>query len=94
MTDATAAALAAGFLAGAAAGALYFGGLWLTVSRAPRSGRPRLLLGTSLLVRLPPLIFVFFLLARWNWTAAAAGMAGLLTARRAWLAAMGRQRWT
>ena len=82
-------AIAAGFCAGAVAGLLYFGGLWLTVAAAPRSRRPHLLLGTSLVARLLPLLLAFFFLVRWDWMAAAAAMAGFLAARRFWLSAKG-----
>ena len=82
-------AIAAGFFAGAVAGLLYFGGLWLTVAAAPRSRRPHLLLGTSLAARLLPLLLVFFFLIRWDWVAAVAAMAGFLAARRFWLSAKG-----
>ena len=82
-------AVAAGFLAGIAAGLLYFGGLWLTVAAAPRSRWPHLLLGASLAVRLLPLLLLFFFLVRWDWMAAVAAMAGFLLARRFWLSAKG-----
>ena len=84
-------AIAAGSLAGVVAGLLYFGGLWLTVSAAPRSRRPHLLLGASLAARLLPLLLVFFFLVRWDWMAAVAAMAGFLAARRIWLSAKGRE---
>lgn len=42
----------AGGLAGALLGALYFGGLWLTVRRVERVRRPALWLGASYLGRL------------------------------------------
>jgi len=85
--------IAGGIVAGFGAGALYFGGLWLTSKRAVRSGRPLRLLAASALVRLAPLLLVFFLLVRWHPLAALSGMGGFLLARLLWTGVKGGRGW-
>jgi F1F0 ATPase subunit 2 len=84
--------LAWGFAAGIGLGALYFGGLWLTVSRISRSERPRLLLFASFTVRLGAVLTAFYVLLDQGWVVLIAAMAGFLTARHLWLAAKGKVR--
>lgn len=83
---------AGGFIIGIAAGALYFGGLWLTVRRIGLTRKPERRLLFSFVARMGLLLMVFYALTRWGWPAMAAAMLGLLIARQLWLATKGRPR--
>ncbi len=78
-----------GLAAGAALGALYFGGLWLTVTRVPRTRRPYLLLGGSFVARTAAVLTGFYLLLPHGWMAQAVAMVGFLVARQLWLRVKG-----
>jgi F1F0 ATPase subunit 2 len=71
---------------------LYFGGLWLTVSRISRSERPRLLFFASFAMRLGTVLTSFYVLLDQGWIVLIAAMAGFLIARHLWLAAKGKVR--
>jgi F1F0 ATPase subunit 2 len=75
--------------AGFGVGLLYFGGLWLTLTRMRRSSRPRLLLGASIVLRLAAVMAAFYGLLRVGWPVLAGGMFGFLAARTGWLLAKG-----
>ena len=86
-----------GFAAGMGIGALYFGGLWLTVSQVGRARRPYRLLAVSLVLRLAAVLAVFYILLPQGWVVLWTAMAGLLAARQLWLRAKGGRRekkWT
>lgn len=72
---------ALGIAAGFALGGLYFGGLWLTLSRAESSRHPGLLLTGSYVLRLATAAAGFGLLAVRGIVPAAAGLLGFLLAR-------------
>lgn len=72
---------AAGGVAGAALGGLYFGGLWMTLIRARSARRPGLLLVGSYALRLAIAAVGFGLLASLGILPAAAGLAGFLVVR-------------
>lgn len=74
-------AAAAGGVAGVALGGLYFGGLWIAVSRALSARRPGRLLVGSYALRLAAAAGGFGLLAALGVVPAAAGLAGFLLAR-------------
>lgn len=70
-------------LAGAAAGVLFFGGLWLTVRRARTSGRSAGFLAASFLLRAATVLAVFWL--AWEGSPARLGacLLGFVAARSA-----------
>jgi len=70
-----------GIAAGFALGGLYFGGLWLTLSRAESSRHPAFLLTGSYVLRLAVAAVGFGLLAVRGIVPAAAGLLGFLLAR-------------
>lgn len=74
-----------GFVAGLASGALYFGGLWLTVNQLPRTKRPYRLLVGSFFLRMLAVLAVFYLLLSLGWGVLIVAMLGLLLARQLWL---------
>lgn len=72
---------AAGGAAGVVLGGLYFGGLWITLTRVGSARRPGLLLVGSYALRLAVSAVGFGLLASLGIVPAAAGLAGFLVAR-------------
>ena len=74
-------AAAVGGVAGAALGGLYFGGLWITLTRARSSRRPGMLLVGSYALRLAIAAVGFGLLASLGIVPAAAGLAGFVVVR-------------
>ncbi len=74
-------AAATGGVAGVVLGGLYFGGLWITLNRAPSARRPGLLLVGSYALRLAVAAVGFGLLASLGILPAAAGLAGFLVVR-------------
>jgi F1F0 ATPase subunit 2 len=71
-----------GVVVGIAAGAVFFGGLALTVARLPGSRRPGLLMAGSLLSRLAVVGAALLLVARWLPPVGVLGVAsGLVVAR-------------
>ena len=73
--------LIAAFVAGLVLGAGFFGGLWLTVRRVPRSAHPQRLVLLSFAARLAVTVAVVVLLAAVHWQLAAAAMAGVIVLR-------------
>ena len=67
--------------AGAVAGTLYFGGLWLTVRRLPTVRRPLLLSLGSLAVRTAVTVAIIFLAARHHWLLLVTCMAAVVASR-------------
>ena len=68
-------------LAGAALGALFFGGLWWTVLRGVSSPRPALWFFSSLLLRTSIVLTGFYLIGRGNWERLVACLFGFIIAR-------------
>lgn len=62
-------------------GALFFGGLWWTVRRLPRSGHPALLVGGSLLVRGAVVLGGVWMVMGDSWERAVACLAGFTLVR-------------
>ena len=79
MNDLTGMMLAVG--AGLALGALYFGGLWLTLQRLPDSPRPALLIGGSYILRLAVTLGGLYLVMGDSWQRAAACLVGFTVTR-------------
>jgi F1F0 ATPase subunit 2 len=69
-------------LVGAALGAVYFGGLWLTLKRLPSSSHPGLLVFGSYFGRLAVCLLGFFLISLGgHWERLLVCLAGLVAAR-------------
>lgn len=68
-------------LAGGALGAVYFGGLWLTVRRLAHTRRPTLWLLSSFFVRTALTLLGFYLVLRMGWATLLACLVGFLLAR-------------
>ncbi len=75
------------FAAGAALGAGYFAGLWLTLCRLPSASSPYRLYGVSLLLRLTLLLGGFYLLAVRGYGGLLAAGVGFMVSRQLWLIA-------
>jgi F1F0 ATPase subunit 2 len=69
--------------AGLALGALFFGGLWWTVSRLAGFERPALMVVASLLLRTGIAVAGFFLVSSGHWQRLLACLAGFALARLA-----------
>jgi F1F0 ATPase subunit 2 len=67
--------------AGILLGALFFGGLWLTVRKGLRSDRPALWFMGSLIARMAIALSGFYLVSADRWDRLAACLAGFLCAR-------------
>ena len=76
-----------GFAAGLASGALYFGGLWLTVGQLAKTKRPYRLLLISFVLRMLAVLAVSYLLLFLGWGVLMMALAGLLLARQLWIRA-------
>ena len=74
-------ALAAGLVAGAVLGVVFFGGLWWTTQRLPTTPRPALLLSLSLLVRVVVLAVGLLLVAQLGGGPLLFAAVGLVVAR-------------
>jgi F1F0 ATPase subunit 2 len=74
-------------LAGAALGALFFGGLWWTVRRGASAGCPALWFLASGLLRMSLVVGGFYLIGGGRWPRLAAALVGFIVARLAvlWL---------
>ncbi len=79
LTNATVLVLAV--LAGAALGALFFGGLWYTARRGAASASPALWFFGSLLLRMAITLPGFYLVAGGRWERMLACLLGFLVAR-------------
>jgi F1F0 ATPase subunit 2 len=79
MTEALSLVLA--LVTGVSLGALFFGGLWWTVSRIGSSKRPALLIFGSLLVRTSTALGGFYLIARGHWERLLVCLLGFVLAR-------------
>jgi F1F0 ATPase subunit 2 len=79
MTEVLAPALA--WLWGCALGAIFFGGLWLTVNKGLVSNQPALWFLGSLILRMGVVLVGFYFVADGNWERLLASLVGFLTAR-------------
>ncbi|MRR56520.1 MAG: ATP synthase subunit I [Deltaproteobacteria bacterium] len=68
-------------VAGLALGLFYFGGLWLTVRKIPRSGNPGILILGSFVVRLLVTLCGMYLVMDGKWELLVACLAGFLLMR-------------
>jgi F1F0 ATPase subunit 2 len=66
---------------GAVLGALYFGGLWLTIRQLPRLSHPMLWLLISTLTRLGLVLAAFYLVSQGQWQRLLACLAGFVAMR-------------
>ncbi len=69
------------FAAGLLLGLFYFGGLWLTVQRLPRSEHPGMLTLVSLIIRLGVTLAGFYLVMAGRWERLLVCLAGFLLVR-------------
>jgi F1F0 ATPase subunit 2 len=69
--------------AGMVLGAVFFGGLWWTVSRSLTAGVPAVWFGLSALVRMAVVVSGLYCFARLGWPNLIACLCGLLVARGA-----------
>lgn len=69
------------FLAGLAMGALFFGGLWITVKKSMTSKYTAMLFLLSFLVRMALVISGFYYLAQFGWPIMFVALTGFLAAR-------------
>lgn len=85
--------IAMAFLAGIALGALYFGGLWLTVQRLRIVRRPGTLLLVSFAVRSVLVLAGFYLVMGGQWERLVACVVGFIIARliSVWLSRFSQQ---
>jgi F1F0 ATPase subunit 2 len=79
MTEAL--SLVPALVTGVSLGALFFGGLWWTVSRISSSKRPALLIFGSLLLRTSVALGGFYLIARGHWERLLVCLLGFVFAR-------------
>ena len=66
---------------GVALGALYFGGLWLTVRHLPTMRHPAIWMTASLVMRMAVILTVLYFLSDGHWGKLLAGVAGMLVVR-------------
>jgi F1F0 ATPase subunit 2 len=83
--------LALAWVEGAALGAIFFGGLWVTVTRGVSSERPALLFFSSLLLRMSMALAGFYFVSGGHWERLLLCLVGFITARFAvtWLTRRG-----
>ena len=74
-------ALTLAFLAGAALGLLYFGGLWWTVQKVVLSKYPMLWFFGSLVLRMSIALAVFYFIGRGRWEKLLLCLLGFIVAR-------------
>ena len=80
MTEALLLGLA--LIVGCVLGAIYFGGLWLTVRELPTARRPALLMLASLLGRLAITLVGFYLVSGGRWERLLLALLGFVCVRR------------
>ena len=68
-------------VAGLGLGVFYFGGLWLTLSRLPRSRHPALLAMGSFLLRTAGTLVAFYFVMGGRWERLVACLAGMIVVR-------------
>ena len=73
--------LALALVAGGALGAIFFGGLWWTVSKGIPSKEPALWLFGSLILRTSLVVAGFYIVARGHWDRALLCLMGFVIAR-------------
>lgn len=70
-----------GFIAGIVLGGIFFGGLYLTVTRLERSGNPAVLMIISLIVRMAVLLSGIYYLSQGDWRRIVGTLAGVMVSR-------------
>ena len=73
------------YLGGFALGALFFGGLWLTVKKALKSKWPALWILGSLVIRISTTLIGFYFISRGNWVNIIICLSGFISARIAFM---------
>jgi F1F0 ATPase subunit 2 len=73
--------LALGWAAGAALGAIFFGGLWWTVRKGLSSKQPAYWFSVSLLLRMSIALAGFYFVGRGNWKRLLLSLLGFVMAR-------------
>ena len=73
--------LALGWAAGAALGAIFFGGLWWTVRKGLSSKQPAYWFSVSLLLRMSITLAGFYFVGRGNWRRLVVCLLGFIVAR-------------
>ncbi len=68
-------------VAGVILGAIFFGGLWLTVNRGLQSSRAALWFFVSLLLRISIVLYGFYLIGHTHWQRLVACLVGFILAR-------------
>jgi F1F0 ATPase subunit 2 len=76
---------------GISLGAVYFGGLWLTLMRLPRSGQPALLALSSFLLRSALCLLGFYLILGSGLEGLAACLAGFILMKLVLIQILGRR---
>ena len=69
------------FVAGLALGALFFGGLWLTVKKAVNSTKPSIIILCSFVARMAVVLIGFYFIGAGNWQRLMIALAGFIIAR-------------
>ena len=69
------------FIAGLALGAMFFGGLWLTVKKTVTSTKPALLILGSFIVRMVLVLTGFYFIGAGNWQRLLIALSGFIIAR-------------
>lgn len=69
------------FIAGAALGTMFFGGLWLTVKQTVTSTKPALLILGSFIVRMVLVLTGFYFIGAGNWQRLLMALVGFIIAR-------------
>ena len=69
------------FTAGLAVGLFYYGGLWLTIQRLPKSRHPGILTSVSLFLRLIVALAAFYLIMGGRWERLLVCLTGFLLMR-------------
>ncbi len=87
--------LISSLILGISLGAVYFGGLWLTLARLPGSGQPALLALSSFLLRSALCLLGFYLILGSGLEGLAACLAGFILMKLALVQILGRRnRWS
>ncbi len=78
------------FFAGACIGLFFFGGLWWTVRRIAKAGRPSYLIVVSFALRAGLALFAIYLITGGQWEKILSALSGIIAARILMVRRMGR----